>query len=558
MQRGWQCPDSISDPQRRLDAKFRNLSAELKSWSARQIGVIKEQLLMAREIIFRLDQASDSRTLNDNERSLRADLKGRCLGLSSLERTIAWQRARVRHIAEGDANTKYFHLLARSRRRRNIITQVRAGDEIARTQDSIEEAVSLHYASVFGQAPVLGDQLDLEALGFAALDLSALDLPFTADEVWAAIRELPSDRAPGLDSYNGAFYKSAWTVIQQDIMEALNALLFGDNRAFSHLNSALVVLLPKRPEAATPTDYRPITMIHSFAKLVSKLLAIRLAPRLQELVAENQNAFIKGRLIHNNFKFVQRVAVLIRRRKIPGLLLKLDISKAFDSLAWPFLLQVLQAYGFSNLWQRWIAALLSTATSRILVNGQPGRRIAHRRGVRQGDSLSPMLFILAMEVLSRLFNLAQQEGIIRGVSHPGIRHICSLYADDVVLFAHPSVNEASAIKELLRIFGDASGLRTNLAKCSITEIHGAQETLADIQQILGCQIAPFPIRYLGLPLGTTKLPKAVIQASVDAVAKKMPTCHGQLMARSGRLVWIKSMLSAVPIYCGWSTAVGHG
>jgi hypothetical protein len=150
-----------------------------------------------------------------------------------------------------------------------------------------------------------------------------------------------------------------------------------------------------------------------------------------------------------------------------------------------------------------------------------------------------MLFILAMKVLSRLFSLAQQEGVIRGVNQPGIKHICSMYADDVILFAHPSANEATAIRELLWIFGDAS-------KCSITEIYGAQDNLADIQQILGCQIAQFPIRYLELPLSTSKIPKAAVQSTVDVVARRLPTCHGPLMARSGRL--IKSVLSAVPIY----------
>jgi hypothetical protein len=108
--------------------------------------------------------------------------------------------------------------------------------------------------------------------------------------------------------------------------------------------------------------------------------------------------------------------------------------------------------------------------------------------------------------------------------------------------------EATAIKELLRISGDASGLRTNLAKCSITEIYTAGIDLAHIQQILGCQVMQFPIRYLGLPLSTTRIPKEAVRSMVDVVAKQMPTCFGPLMARSGRLVWIKSVLSAVPIY----------
>jgi hypothetical protein len=87
-----------------------------------------------------------------------------------------------------------------------------------------------------------------------------------------------------------------------------------------------------------------------------------------------------------------------------------------------------------------------------------------------------------------------------------------------------------------------------LAKCSITPIYGGEEALEEIVNILGCQVQHFPIRYLDLPLSTKKIPKAAVHSMVEAVARKMPPCHGSLMARSGRLVWIKSVLRAVPIY----------
>jgi hypothetical protein len=129
---------------------------------------------------------------------------------------------------------------------------------------------------------------------------------------------------------------------------------------------------------------------------------------MQDLISPDQNAFIRGRTIHDNFKYVQRAAVLLRRKKEPKILLKLDVAKAFDTVQWPFLLDVLQAMGFGTHWRRWIATLLSTATSCILLNGQPGRPIRHRLGVRQGDSLSPLLFICVMEVLGRLFAAARE------------------------------------------------------------------------------------------------------------------------------------------------------
>ena len=107
------------------------------------------------------------------------------------------------------------------------------------------------------------------------------------------------------------------------------------------LNNALITLLRKKVGASSLSNFRPITMIHSFAKLISKVLLMQLTPRLADMLSRNQNAFIRTHSIHDNYKYVQRAAVLIRKRKIPMLLLKLDISKEFDTLSWPFLMEVL-------------------------------------------------------------------------------------------------------------------------------------------------------------------------------------------------------------------------
>lgn len=252
--------------------------------------------------------------------------------------------------------------------------------------------------------------------------------------------------------------------------------------------------------------------------------------------------------IHDNYKYIQRAAALIRKKKIPMLLLKLDISKAFNTLSWPFLLEVLRARGFSGTWRRWIATLLSTASSRILLNGCQGEPIQHHRGVHQGDSLSPLLFIFAMDVLHKLFIKASEDGVLRPMQPAEIKYQCSFYADDVILFIRPTRNEATVVRTILEIFGQASRLHTNLAKCSITPIFSGKDTLPDIVNILGCQMQEFPIRYLGLPLTTKRIPKARFQTMVDTVAHKLPPIHGTLMAKSERLVWIKSILRAVPIY----------
>jgi hypothetical protein len=152
----------------------------------------------------------------------------------------------------------------------------------------------------------------------------------------------------------------------------------------SLINTAHIVLLPKKQDAASLSDYRPICLINNVVKIITKILANRLAPHLNDIVSNAQNAFIKKRCIHDNFIYVQRVVQLPHKKKKPTLYIKLDISKAFDSISWSFLLEVLENLGFNTKWRDWIAALFGTATSRVLINGQPTEEIKHERGLRQG------------------------------------------------------------------------------------------------------------------------------------------------------------------------------
>jgi hypothetical protein len=137
------------------------------------------------------------------------------------------------------------------------------------SQADMEAAIADHLSSVFGQLGLGAYSLDHESLRVTQADLSALDLPFTEEEVRTAVNDMPADRAVGPDGFTGAFYESACPVIKDNVIAALNFLFFGDSRAFHRLNNAYVVLLPKKPDASTPVDYCPITMIHIFGKLAS-------------------------------------------------------------------------------------------------------------------------------------------------------------------------------------------------------------------------------------------------------------------------------------------------
>lgn len=192
--------------------------------------------------------------------------------------------------------------------------------------------------------------------------------------------------------------------------------------------------------------------------------------------------------------------------------------------------------------------LLSTASTRILLNGDPGRPIDAARGLRQGDPLSPMIFILAMDVLHRLMTHAANQNLLQPIGHRSISHQCSLYADDVILFISPIDQDLAVTTGILDIFGMAMGLRTNMAKCTITPIACSEEDITRTQSYLPYQLEGFPITYLGIPLTTNRLRKGELEPLVDKVRRRIPMWKAKIMNKTGCLELVKSTMSVIPIY----------
>ncbi|XP_073355614.1 uncharacterized protein [Aegilops tauschii subsp. strangulata] len=307
--------------------------------------------------------------------------------------------------------------------------------------------------------------------------------------------------------------RKAWTIVKRDVMAALNKLFLNNERGFGRLNQALITLIPKNPEACQIKDFRPICLVHSIPKMASKLLATRLCPRMGELVHANQSAFIKGRNIHDNFLLVRQLARKLYKRKTKSVMIKLDISRAFDSLSWSFLFEVLRAKGFSRTWRSWIATLLTTASSRVVVNGCAGKKFMHACGLRQGDSISPLLFVIAMDVLSAMILKAQETNT-----------------------------------EALRLFGEASGLKVNFTKSSAIMIRSDEEEEELVRQAMPCKLETFPIKYLGLQLGIKQLTRSEWQPVVDQTLKLMPGWQRGLVTHPGRLLLVNQVMRARPIH----------
>jgi hypothetical protein len=191
--------------------------------------------------------------------------------------------------------------------------------------------------------------------------------------------------------------------------------------AWELLNSANITLLPKKAQVIG--DYRPMSLMHSVAKIFGKILANRLAPHLDHLVSTCQSVFIKGRSIQDNFQYVQGVVRHFHCSKSPMLLLKLDITKAFDNVRWEYMLEVMTRLGFGQRWRNIMALLWRTTTSCVLLNGAVGNPITH---LRQGDPLSPLLFILAIDPL-RILDKATADGLLTPIGASPVKLRTSLY-----------------------------------------------------------------------------------------------------------------------------------
>jgi hypothetical protein len=266
------------------------------------------------------------------------------------------------------------------------------------------------------------------------------------------------------------------------------------------------------------------------------------------LISHAQSAFLKTRCIHDNYLFVSNLARALHRKNKPSLLLKIDFAKAFDSVSWEYLLELLQHLGFPSRWRDWIALLLSSTSSSVLLNGSEGAQFVHRRGLRQGDPLSPLLFILAIDPLHRLLQRTTDLG---GLSPLPLREAtlrASLYADNAIVFLNPVRSELQLLMRILHAFGDATGLRINISKCSITTIRCGDIDLDDVLAPFDGDRVPFPLKFLGLPLFLGRLSFAHLQLILDRARAKLAGWRGKWINAGGRRALSTSVLSALPIF----------
>eukprot|EP00253_Pinus_taeda_P033082 PITA_33082 len=232
------------------------------------------------------------------------------------------------------------------------------------------------------------------------------------------------------------------------------------------------------------------------------------------------------------------------------MMIKLDLSKAYDRLSWNYLGKVLESFGFCRRWIDWIHSLISSPSFSILVNGIPSKIFSATRGLRQGDPLSPFLFILAVEGLGRFIKKEREADKIKVLKLWG-NNLClthQQFVDDIMLFGEPTVKEVKHLQKILDLFAEASGLEINRDKSCVFIFNAVDQVKAHLIRLLGFRRGELPSKYLGNILDFTSKKMKNWQGIIDKLSNKLANWAFRTLNIAGRIVLAKTILQAIPVY----------
>ena len=316
-------------------------------------------------------------------------------------------------------------------------------------------------------------------------------------------------------------------------------------------NSTFIALIPKSDNALSLNDFRPISLCNCVYKIISKVIAIRLKAILSEQISAEQFGFLEGHQIHEAIGVAQEGLHSIKTKRLKGAILKIDLSKAYDKVSWIYLRLLLNHLGFCINFIRWIMSCITTVSFSVLINGAASPFFHAERGLRQGCPLSPLLFLLVAEGLSRAIRAAKAEGHFSGIQiapHFNITHL--LFVDDVLIFCPGNRGESRVLQEILELFSKATGMEINNGKSSLTTHLLRLEEEAELSRFFPYNTAGLDegLKYLGFSLKANLYRKQDWFWLVGKVEKRLMVWSHKCLSRAGRLVLVKAVLEAISVY----------
>lgn len=374
-------------------------------------------------------------------------------------------RSRVKWQENGEKPTKYFFNLEKRKQSSARITRLQVNNKSVTTDSEILETARVFYQNLYSEVPK-DTKLQDELLGHLDNVLSEIDRqqcegPITKQEMNEAIKKMHLNKSPGPDGLTIEFYRAFWDELANDLCQLYNTAYEAGHLTDSQKTSILRLLF-KKGERSDLKNWRPIALLNTDYKILSKVLANRLRPTLANVIQQNQTCGIPGRSIYDSINILRDMAHDVNTRGTSAIFINLDQEKAFDKISRDFLLKVLQKMNYGPSFQRWIQTLYDGANCKIINNGHLSETVWLHRGVRQGCPLSPLLYVLGIEVLIMAIN---KNNRIYGLAIPGskIAHKISAYADDATLTLKDAQSVLHAF-DTIKAYELATGSKLNMTK----------------------------------------------------------------------------------------------
>ncbi|VVA38357.1 PREDICTED: reverse mRNAase [Prunus dulcis] len=301
-------------------------------------------------------------------------------------------------------------------------------------------------------------------------DVAGLVKPVDLQEVKDNLFGIGGNKAPGVDGYLACFYQNQWSLCARDIFDLVSTA-FSTCIIHEKFNTTLITLVPKVPNPSSMVQFRPISLCCTLYKVISKILVARLRVILPNLISPNQVSFVLGRQIVDNIIIAQelRHKFKISKGKKGFMAWKTDLSKVYDRLNWHFIESVLVDLKLPRVFVQLVMSCISSVQYKICVNGELTDAFRPQSGIRQGDPLSPYLFVLCIEKLSHIIfdevDKKRWKCVKSSQSGPCVSHL--FFADDLVLFAEASTKQAQIMRDCLEKFCSVSGQAVNFDKSTI-------------------------------------------------------------------------------------------
>ncbi|KAJ9541722.1 hypothetical protein OSB04_028228 [Centaurea solstitialis] len=440
----------------RLTTKLKRLKTPIRRLRSLH-GNLSEKSVVLKSELDTLQLAMD---LDPNNGALREDLEHVRLAYQQScwnDMSAARQRAKVKWLSDGDSNTRYFHQVVKEKRHAKQIYSVCNSDGTFVYDGEVAEAFIEHFKLIIGTSdpmvdPTMPQEMFLKQLSLA--DALHMIRPVQDAEIKDAIFQIGNDKAPGSDGFSAKFFKAAWEVIGTDVLLAIHNFFYR-GRLAKELNHTLLCLLPKSVNASAVADFRPIACCSVLYKCIAKVIVERIKPYLDTLVSKSQSAFIPRRRITDNILMAHELVIDYHFNKgPPRCAFKIDLRKAYDMVCWEYLFQMLNGMSFHPMMLKWIKEMVSSTSFSIVLNGETHGHFVGKRGIRQGDPLSPYLFTIIMEGFTMILNQCIMEasnfGYHQGCADLGITHLC--FADDLFVFSRGDVESVGILKKALDLF----------------------------------------------------------------------------------------------------------